>query len=1109
MNLSDITTKGWILALFIRDDGERFLLGDGWYDFKDSLQHFQPNTIANDIVELQGTDGQLLAGQVRRSTAQRFNGYIGDSTVTKTEIETRRMAFLQFFQVRRSYDVIYIFPDGSSIKRERGYLVEAPSVPEMWQFYPEYSVALNFENVNYYEYAEDDDGKEIFAHSALVAISNSLKGGLIWDNNGAYSEELNWSGYETEAGDYIVLNDVIAGAPMSLTQLDGNATQTTYSGKNIFATSDSIWTGQSAGRVTYSATNDDFTFSRPAGADFLVANGSLALKPSTTYSIMFDVSQNTMTDSFRLVTSSSCIQSSTLNIAAGTTGKVYGKLITMSSLTQTYDIWFYCNSPGNTLKAKIMLVEGDYTSATFPAYEPFTNGPAPNPDYPQEVKTVTGEQTIQIVPEQTNIANPRTFIDWTKRTYDLCEEYGWGNTSNRPMYGAFQGRSHVVRYNADTLYTKRDVMINPTYLEALNIYEGIFEAGKQYTFSMDIYPTATVGASNLVIRYTDNGTTSIPTGTQNQWTNVQITSTAGKTIKSLQLSYYSSQTYVDLDTLQIEEGTQKTDCPFISQDYDINLGKNLCYDITISGTTLILYYFDKNSVSAGTYTISTILADDVSSNTVSLVVDGNGIANLATITGTAGTTVSATFALTDVLISQIKQSASYCAIRIYKSGAQFALPTVGQIERSPFMTSYAPFMRTSKNLWNNGSLVTGYLNSTGGITVGGGNDRTTDYFIEVEPNTDYTISANILGSYAYLKIGEFASDESFIQLNTAASNSKSYTITTSATTKYIKASAYFGTYTPLVQLERSSTATFYESYNAQIELNELGDKQDSIWNDNGTWKLHKETAKIVLTGGELWSSYTTNTSIPAWNCDIFGCYLAPQTSTVFDGKSDYYLAKSQGSLYSLDVNGVSYRVNRAAILIKNLSVSTLSDFQTWLSTHPTTVYYALETPTDTEITDENLLAQLNTISELYGGQNNIMLVPSAGAQGTMTIQYATELLPGGGYVWQEGDTGGVTNVDVIGVANAQPIWTVTGPAVDPTLTNITTGQAITWTGTVPNGQTLVIDMGKQTAELNGANVYSGISGDWIDLQIGQNKLTYSATGGDIPPSKIEWNGVVG
>lgn len=208
MNLDQITTKCWILALFERDDGERLLLGDGWFDFKDSLQHFQPNNIASDIVELQGTDGQLLAGQVRRTASQSFDGYVGDALTSKTEIENRRRQFIQFFRVRRFYKVIYIFPDGSAIQRKRGYLTDAPSVPEMWQKFPEYHVALSFEDVSYYEYSEDEQGKEIYANTALIELLNLSIGGLVWDSVGAVSHGYTWlepvtltgAGYEWEPG---------------------------------------------------------------------------------------------------------------------------------------------------------------------------------------------------------------------------------------------------------------------------------------------------------------------------------------------------------------------------------------------------------------------------------------------------------------------------------------------------------------------------------------------------------------------------------------------------------------------------------------------------------------------------------------------------------------------------------------------------------------------------------------------------------------------------------------------------------------------------------------------------------------------------------------------
>lgn len=184
MNLDQIQTKCFILSLFIRDDGERFLLGSGAYEFKDSQLHFVANTYKNDIVEVQGDDGLFLAGQVRRSSKQNFDGYIGDATVKKSDIENYRKDFLSFFRKNYYYTVVYIFPDGSAIQRRKGFIVDAPEVQELYQFYPEYHIALNFEDINYYAYAEDDDGDEIYGKSATIPlIAGAIDGGLIWESS--------------------------------------------------------------------------------------------------------------------------------------------------------------------------------------------------------------------------------------------------------------------------------------------------------------------------------------------------------------------------------------------------------------------------------------------------------------------------------------------------------------------------------------------------------------------------------------------------------------------------------------------------------------------------------------------------------------------------------------------------------------------------------------------------------------------------------------------------------------------------------------------------------------------------------------------------------------
>lgn len=238
MNLDDITTKCYILALIIRDDGERFLLGDGYYEFKDALQHFQPNTYVNDVVELQGTDGQLLAGQVRRAATQSFDGYIGDAAASKQLIEQKRKDFIMFFRKKHFYKVVYIFPDGTAIQRKRGYIVDAPSVPEIWQKFPEYHIGLNFEDPNYYEYAENNLGDEIYAHIVEINLSQALGSGLVWDNDGAVSDN---DGYIWDAG------GSIGPTVVTVTGIDSAYPIWQVTGQAIDPVLTNITTGQSIG----------------------------------------------------------------------------------------------------------------------------------------------------------------------------------------------------------------------------------------------------------------------------------------------------------------------------------------------------------------------------------------------------------------------------------------------------------------------------------------------------------------------------------------------------------------------------------------------------------------------------------------------------------------------------------------------------------------------------------------------------------------------------------------------------------------------------------------------------------------------------------------------
>lgn len=240
-----------------------------------------------------------------------------------------------------------------------------------------------------------------------------------------------------------------------------------------------------------------------------------------------------------------------------------------------------------------------------------------------------------------------------------------------------------------------------------------------------------------------------------------------------------------------------------------------------------------------------------------------------------------------------------------------------------------------------------------------------NWFITL-PSGNYTASAGTLPSGVLLQI---------YNANTGASlgNAQGQFTLTEQTQVYVRIRVASGTTidaTFNVQLELGNQATSYQAFTEQefeidlgsIELAKVGTYKDRIYKDGGKWYIEKQVGKVVLDGSEsFWSTYGTNTSIPAYNAEISNCYQAPQTSTVFDGLSDHYSPMSQGRIYAQDIDGVSYRVNRSAILIKNIQCSNIATFKTWLSTHPTTVYYALATPTVTEITDQTLIDQLEAL----------------------------------------------------------------------------------------------------------------------------------------------------
>ena len=386
MGITGVDTKCYILALFIRSDGERFLLGSGNYEFAEKQQHFAANVIANDVVEVQGNDGYLLAGQVRRPGVQSFDGYIGDGNTPKAKVEEYRREFFSFFRKNFLYRVIYVFPDGSAIQRKRGFLVDAPVVQELYQIYPEYHVALNFEDINYYHYNENSDGNEIYGKSAVLGLSVAASGGLVWDLVGAVSLPYTWTEpVEFSGSEVTITNSLGVRAPLESVELEGDTYQQEYSGKNILPNeiASQIYKG-----VTITRRGDGSLLlnGTSSGGTVRIATITVSEGETLTMSGLVGWQYNTL----------QMFVNSTVAFPFGHRLQCYNGPRTRTALgdeTVSVDLYFYAGQTYSNVEVKPMVERG----STATDYEPYVGGiPSPNPDYPQTVQTVTGVQTVGV-----------------------------------------------------------------------------------------------------------------------------------------------------------------------------------------------------------------------------------------------------------------------------------------------------------------------------------------------------------------------------------------------------------------------------------------------------------------------------------------------------------------------------------------------------------------------------------------------------------------------------------------------------------------------------------------------------------------------------------------
>ena len=191
-----------------------------------------------------------------------------------------------------------------------------------------------------------------------------------------------------------------------------------------------------------------------------------------------------------------------------------------------------------------------------------------------------------------------------------------------------------------------------------------------------------------------------------------------------------------------------------------------------------------------------------------------------------------------------------------------------------------------------------------------------------------------------------------------------------------------------------TTSISYEPYSkteypinlGSLELCKIGDYQDYIYKSSDKWYKHSEIEKKVLNGSETWTKTNLAFQTVAETTPNMG-------SVYLDSYSNKYIHHYYATGITTNIQNYEYGWNSGKNLtIRDDRYSTANDFKTALTTEKPIIYYVLATPTETEITDETLINQLEALASAttYLGQTNIITSGSDLAPLLDVTTYAVE-----------------------------------------------------------------------------------------------------------------------
>lgn len=197
-----------------------------------------------------------------------------------------------------------------------------------------------------------------------------------------------------EGNDFVLENT--SEAPFTQFDLKGDTDQQTYSGKNLFNTQNrtTLWKTE-----IVSKTDNELTIKPTAqGGGYVDFNIPAAANTQYTLSLQFSVTG--ASGSYEGVVYIYAYNGSSETYLDSAGPNYPTKIITTRSDTTTLRFRFYSLQGNDNTWENIRVTFSNIQvelGSTATSYEPYVGGiPAPNPDYPQDVQVVTGEQTITI-----------------------------------------------------------------------------------------------------------------------------------------------------------------------------------------------------------------------------------------------------------------------------------------------------------------------------------------------------------------------------------------------------------------------------------------------------------------------------------------------------------------------------------------------------------------------------------------------------------------------------------------------------------------------------------------------------------------------------------------